>query len=39
MASRLYDFICDPTGPEGNGGYFAAKIQQENLKGLIQKII
>ena len=39
LASRLYDFICDPAGFEGNGGYFAAKIQQENLKGLIQKII
>ena len=39
LASRLYDFICDLTGPEGNGGYFEAKIQQENLKGLIQKII
>ena len=39
LASRLYDFICDLTGPEGNGGYFAAKIQQENLKGLIQKMI
>ena len=23
----MISLICDPTGPEGNGGYFAAKIQ------------